>query len=458
MATQYRSLSFWHDSLGDSFEPRASLEGSQSADVAIVGAGYTGLWTAYYLKKADPGLDVTIVEAEVAGFGASGRNGGWCVGEVAGIERWLANDATREGALSLMRAMFDTVDEVGRVTEAEEIACDYAKGGTVTVATAEPHVRTLQRHLSEHRAQGFSEDDYRWLEPDECRSRVNTATNFGGLYFAHCAALHPAKLARGLADVVERLGVTIHEQSPVRSIRDRTVLTSSGSVRAKVILRATEGYTPRLARNRRKLLPVHTMMVATEPLPDSTWDEIGLAERETFGDGRRVTIYGQRTADGRMAFGSRGEYYFGSGIRDTFPPDHGYFTDIRQTLADLFPVLEDAKITHRWGGVLGVPRDLQASVGIDRASGRAWAGGYVGVGVAASNLAGRTVADLIREKDSELVGLPWVGTPFPRWEREPARWLGTASVRALAQSLDRAELEGGRTPHLRSRLFRSFVG
>jgi glycine/D-amino acid oxidase-like deaminating enzyme len=458
VAMQYRSLSFWHDSLGDSFEPRDSLQGSLSTDVAIVGAGYTGLWTAYYLKKADPNLDVAIVEAEVAGFGASGRNGGWCVAELAGVEQWLADDAKREGALSLMRAVFETVDEVGRVAEAEEIACDYAKGGTITVATTKPHVRALQSQLAKHDKHGFTEADYRWLEPDECHMRVKTQTNLGGIFLSHCAALHPAKLARGLGDVVERFGAKIYERSPVRSIRDRTVLTDSGSVHAGVVLRATEGYTPTLEGNRRKLLPVHTMMVATEPLPDSMWDEIGLPGRETFGDGRRVTIYGQRTADGRMAFGSRGDYYFGSDIRDIFPANHDGFADIQATLVELFPILRDAEITHRWGGALGVPRNLQASVGIDRVSGRAWAGGYVGAGVAASNLAGRTMADLILERDSELVTLPCVGTPFPRWEREPARWLGTTAVRALAQSLDRAEMRRGHTPRLRSRLFRSFVG
>lgn len=453
---QYRSLSFWHDSLGDAFTSRPSLTGEHSADVAIVGAGYTGLWTAYYLMKADPSLDVAIVEAEVAGFGASGRNGGWCVAEIAGAERWLADPATREGAVSLMRAAFDTVDEVGRVAKAEEIACDYAKGGSISVATTPPHVQTLQRQMAHHQAFGFTEDDYRWLEPDECRSRINTKTNLGGVYLSHCAALHPAKLARGLADVVERLGVTIFERSPARSIHDRTVSTDSGSVRASVVLRATEGYTRTLERNRRKLLPVHTMMVATEPLPDSTWDEIGLAERETFGDARNVVIYGQRTVDGRIAFGSRGDYYFGSAIHDTFPEDYRGFASIERTLVELFPVLKDVKITHHWGGVLGVPRNLQASVGIDRASGRAWAGGYVGSGVAPSNLAARTMADLILERDSELVTLPWVGSPFPSWEREPARWIGASAVRALAHSIDATELGRGHTPKIQSRVFHSF--
>ncbi len=457
-AERYRSLSFWHDSLADDLTPRASLSGDHAADVAIVGAGYTGLWTAYYLKKAQPGLEVTIVEAEIAGFGASGRNGGWCLGALAGIDKWLADPARRDGAISLMRAMFDAVDEVGRVTEAEEISCDYAKGGTISVATTAPHVGMLQRQVEEFRSLGFGEEDFGWLDPGECRSRIGTRRNLGGMFMSHCAAIHPAKLVRGLAEVVERLGVRIYELSPVRSIGERTVLTDSGQVRAGVVLRATEGYTPRLLRHGRKLIPIHTMMVATEPLPESVWDEIGLAERETFGDPRRVTIYGLRTADGRLAFGGRGEYYFGSGIRDTFPPDDAGFRRVQHTLVDLFPALREAEITHRWGGPVGVPRDWRPSVGLNRLSGRAWAGGYVGEGVAASNLAGRTVADLILERETELVGLPWVGTPFPRWEPEPVRWVGVKAIRALAESVDATEMRSGKTPKLRSRVLRSFVG
>lgn len=458
MGDSYRALSYWHDSLEEDFTSRFPLTGENRADVAIVGAGYTGLWTAYYLKRAAPGLNVAIVEGEVAGFGASGRNGGWCLGVVAGAEGWLADPSQRASAVLLARAMFDAVDEVGRVAEAESIACDYARGGTISVATAPPHVGVLRHRLEEMNSLGLGEEHYRWLAPDECRARVRTRTNLGGLYFSHCAAIHPAKLARGLANVVERLGVRIYERSRARSIDDKTISTNRGSVRADIVLRATEGYTPRFRPHRRELLPIHTLMVATEPLSASTWREIGLAQRETFGDPRRVIIYGQRTADDRLAFGGRGEYYFGSGIRDTFPPSDPAFARLERTLTDLFPVLRDARITHRWGGPVGVPRDWRPSLGLDRSAGYAWAGGYVGEGVAASNLAGRTLADLILEQDSELVRLPWVGTPFPRWEPEPARWAAVKAVRALADSVDEAELKTGQTPRFRARALRWFMG
>jgi glycine/D-amino acid oxidase-like deaminating enzyme len=458
MNDSYRSLSYWHDSFPGEIVPRDPLTGDQSTDVVIVGAGYTGLWTAYYLKKAQPNLDVAVVEAEIAGFGASGRNGGWCLGVLAGIESWLANPKHREGAQALQRAMFDTVDEVGRVSEAEEIACDYAKGGTIAAATAPSHVAVLTHRLEEFRSHGLGEDDYTWLEPEAASVRLGSATNLGGLYSPHCASINPFKLARRLADVVERMGVRIYEQSPVTSIADSTATTDSGSVRGRILVRATEGYTPRLKGHARKLIPAHSIMIATEPLPDSAWKEIGLAERETFGDARRTVIYGQRTADGRLAFGARGEYYYGSRIRDHFPAGDPVFRGVHRALIGLFPLLEDAQITHSWGGPLGVPRDWRPSVGINRKTGRAWAGGYVGEGVAASNLAGRTLSDLILEQDTELVTYPWVGKPFPAWEREPVRWAGIKAITALADSVDSAELNGGETPRLRSRVLRSFVG
>ena len=458
MSDRYRALSLWHDSLADDLAPRPQLTTDRDVDVAIVGAGYTGLWTAYYLKKLRPEISVAIVEAEIAGFGASGRNGGWCIGALAGIDTLIADPATRDGAIALMRAMFETVDEVGSVAESEEISCDFAKGGTIQVATSPPHVGTLKRQNESLRSLGFGEEDFAWLEPDECNARIRTAPNLGGMYTPHCAAIHPAKLVRGLAEVVERLGATIYEHSPARSVGGRVVSTDSGDLNAEIVVRATEGYTPRLEGHTRKLIPIHTMMIATEPLPQSLWDAIGLSERETFGDSRRVVIYGQRTADGRLAFGGRGEYYFGSAIKDTFAASDALFTNVHRTLTELFPGLRGVEITHRWGGPIGVPRNWRPSVGLNRRTGFAWAGGYVGEGVAASNLAGRTLAYLILERETELIKLPWVGRPFPRWEPEPLRWAGVRAVRALAESVDSAELNSGQTPKLRSQILNSFIG
>ena len=455
--TDYRSLSLWHDTLPGSLGARASLDTDASVDVAIVGAGYTGLWTAYYLAVLEPTLRVAIVESQVAGFGASGRNGGWVVGTLAGMDSRFADPAQREGAIALQHAMFDSVDEIGRIAKRESIDCHYAKGGNITVATEEAHKDALRDDLESWNQMGFGDQDLRWLDPDECAKRLNTSSNYGGLLFSHCAAIHPARLARGLADVVESRGVTIYEQSPAVALEPGCVVTPGGRVRARMVVRATEAYTKTLPGHRRTLMPLHSMMIATEPLPESTWKHIGLGERETFADPRRTVIYGQRTADDRIAFGARGSYHFGSGIRDRFAASDKIFEGVQSTLESLFPILRQHRITHRWGGALGVPRDWRPSVGIDFEKGLAWGGGYVGEGVAAANLAGRTLAELILARDSERVRLPLVGPQSRSWEPEPLRWLAVSTVLHTGASLDAAERRGRTAPRLRSAFFSALV-
>jgi glycine/D-amino acid oxidase-like deaminating enzyme len=457
-AAGYKSQSFWHATAPDPLEPRPQLASDDQVDVAIVGAGYTGLWTAYYLKSLEPGLRVAIVEAEIAGFGASGRNGGWCLGTLAGMAGFLRGDASRRaGGIRLQRAIFDTVAEVERVCEREAIDCHWARGGNVTFAMVPAHLEALRGDLDFWRELGFGEDDVRWLEPAECTQRVGSAQNLGGFFLAHCAAMHPTRLVRGLANVVERMGVPIYERSPARALEQGAVVTDGGRLRADTIVRATEGYSGSLSGCERLLLPLHSMMIATEPLPETVWKEIGLADRETFADPRRMVTYGQRTVDGRLAFGARGRYFFGSRVRDVFSPDDPSFVIVKRILDSMFPVLRDHGVSHRWGGALGVPRDWRPSVGLDRKRGLGWAGGYVGEGVAASNLAARTLADLVLGRDSDLTTLPLVGPSFPPWEPEPLRWLGVTGVRRLGEALDAAELRGRKAPRVRSALYHAFV-
>ncbi|MBW2232405.1 MAG: FAD-dependent oxidoreductase [Deltaproteobacteria bacterium] len=453
----YGNLSFWHESVPFEIEPRPALVSDREVDVAIVGGGFTGLWTAYYLKRLQPDLRIAIVEAEITGFGASGRNGGWCLGGIAGIGKLFDDPDKRDGAIRLQRAIFETVDEVGEVAKAEAIDCHWAKGGMFTLASSRAQRSHLVEELKYMRELGFSEADYRWLEPDESRKVIRNAQDLGSSFSPHCAAIHPFRLARGLAEADARLGVEVYERTAAVAIEPRRVVTAGGDLRADVILCATEAYSDSLPTRRRALLPLHSMMIATEPLPESVWSEIGLSKRETFGDTRRIVIYGQRTADDRIAFGGRGAYFYGSKTRSRFAPDDPAFESIRHALEGLFPVLRNHRITHRWGGPLAVPRDWQPAIGLDRESGFAWAGGYVGEGVAASNLAGRTVADLILRRDSELVDLPWVQHRFPRWEPEPIRWLGASMVRTFGESLDRAELADRPMPRLRRAIYDRFA-
>jgi glycine/D-amino acid oxidase-like deaminating enzyme len=442
--------SLWFDGLDTLPEP-GSADLPATTEVAIVGGGYTGLWTAYYLKRAEPSLDVTVIEAQVAGFGASGRNGGWCIGEAYGVSALLDDPQTRSRGLRLQRELFDTVDEVGRVCQAENIDCHYTRGGSLRIATAPFHVDLHRRELEARYRLGFDETDYRWLEPSVSRARLNIQPNHGALYFAHCATVQPARLVRGLADAVRRLGVRLLEGTPVTQIQPGEVVTARGRVAAKCVLRATEGYTASLEGLRRVMLPVYSMMVATQPLPDSMWRALGLNDRETFGDDRRMVIYGQRTLDGRLALGGRAGYRFGSNRSEKL--DDRSVARVKTLLRQLFPQLDGYAITHAWGGVLGVPRHWRPCVTFDRDTGTGWAGGYVGEGVAASNLAARTLADLVLERRTALTELPWVDDAPPLWEPEPLRWLGARAAQVAGSRADRVELERNRPSRLWGRLF-----
>jgi len=439
----YRSLSYWLDSSGDDLTPRPAIPGDTDVDVAIVGAGYTGLWTAYYLAVADPSLRITVLEREIAGYGASGRNGGWCSALFAAPLSTLAASG-RDAAIAMQRAMWSTVDEVGRVAAAEGIDCDFRKGGTVSLAHTRPQLARARAEIAEYRGFGFGPDDYALLGPAEAASRLRVATPvLGATYTPHCAAIHPARLVRGLARAVERRGVTIREGTPVTSYGPGLVRTPHGDVRAGVVVRATEAYTARLPGQRRAVVPVYSLMLATQPLPPSFWDEVGLAERETFTDFRHLIIYGQRTADDRLAFGGRGApYHAGSRIRPGYDREPRVFADLHRVLRTMFPALPARPPAYTWGGPLAIPRDWYPSVGYR--DGVAWAGGYVGDGVATTNLAGRTLADLILARDTDLTRLPWVGHRSPRWEPEPLRWLGINATRRLARAADDVEYRTGR--------------
>ena len=442
---RFRARSMWLDTYPGSLEPRPALGGDIDTDVAIVGGGFTGLWTAYYLRQLDPTLRVTVIERDVCGFGASGRNGGWAIGELAaGIEKYAAL-ADLPASLRLARAIFDSVDEIGRVTRAEGIECGYHKGGTIRWARNAPQARRQAAQVAHDHKLGLNTDEIRLLSAEEAREHGRATGVLSGIFYAPCAAVDPARLVRGLAETVERHGAKIYEQTAAAAIEPGRVLTDRGTVRAAVVVRATEAYTRDLRGRKRQLLPIYSLMIGTEPLPQSVFDEIGLADRPTFADDRYMVIYGQRTADDRIAFGGRGvPYLYGSRISPTIEQHHRSHERIHETLVDLFPALSGARITHRWGGVLAVPRNWTPFVHYDPAAGTAGAGGYVGEGVAPSNLAGRTLADLITGTDSERVDLPWVGVRHRRWEPEPLRWLGVRGSRWIMAGADMYEYRTNR--------------
>lgn len=449
----YRSISYWFDSLGAEPVPRAPLPGDLEVDVAIVGGGFTGAWTAYYLKLADPDCRVALLEADTIGFGASGRNGGWCWASVAGLSRHF--ESNPEKGAALREAIKATIDEVGAVCATEGIDADYCKGGGLTFASNPAQAERVRANVDGHRALGWSEDDVHWLEPAEVREHMRVASCHGGMFAANTARVNPAKLARGVADAAEKRGANIYEQTRVTGVEPGRVHTVHGVVRAQRIVLGLAGYLSQLPRYRRDAIPAYNHMIATEPLSRETWERIGLSHGKGFGDANRFIIYAQRTADDRIAIGGRGlQYFYGSAIKPRFERNSHVNRLLQHALHETIPDLGEVEITHRWGGVFGMSRDMTASVNLDPATGIASAGGYVGDGVAASNLAARTLSDLVLDRKTALVELPWVGHQSPRWEPEPLRWLGVRAGSAISASADAIENRTGRRAMFHETLLR----
>ncbi|TMS52418.1 FAD-binding oxidoreductase [Mycobacterium sp. DBP42] len=417
---------------------RPALQGDITADVAIVGAGFTGLWTAYYLMKSDPSLRVVILERDYAGFGASGRNGGWASAIFPVSLAHVAKIYDHPAALRLQAAMNATVVEIGDVVDAESIDCDYAREGFVSLARNEAQLARARATVAGSEAFGTS-GQWSLLDPAEARQRINATDVRGALYTEHCALLQPDKLVRGLATAVEKLGVTIYENTTVENIDAGVVRTQRGTVRAETAVRATEAFTPQFAAYRRNVAPLYSLVVATAPIPQALREQLALTSRTAFNDMRNLRIYAHPTADGRLVFGGRGApYHFGSKVEPRFDVNANIHDKIITTMHEMFPQLRDVPVTHRWGGPLGVPRDWFPSVGYDRTNKLAWAGPYVGDGVATSNLAGRIVRNLLLDTPDELDQLPVVNHRSKKWEVEPFRWLG---VNAGLQAAAAADVE-----------------
>jgi glycine/D-amino acid oxidase-like deaminating enzyme len=449
--------SFWLERCGDDLSPRPSLEGSRRADVAVLGAGYTGLWTAYYLLAAEPSLEVVVLDGEIAGFGASGRNGAWCAPglniSLSRLTKLHGPDAARRTYL----AVDEAVDEIGRVAVAEDLGIDWRRGGELMVARGGHEEPALRAELEELQRAGLGE---RWqlLDASATRERVRIQGLTAGLYTPDAAAIQPAKLARGLARTVERMGGTLHEQSEVVEVRGRAttggqaaLVTRSGEVLADTVVLAGEAYLVRLRQLHRALVPVWSQIVLSEPLPDAAWDQIGWQGHELIASPRLTIIYLSRTADGRILFGGRGApYHYGSVIRDEFGRHEPTFEMLREMAVDWFPALAEVGFSHAWGGPLGMPRDWHPSITHDPRTGIASARGYIGHGVAASNLAGRTLAELILGRTSPRTELPLVGHRSRSWEPEPLRWLGIRYTQAALGRVDRRAERTGRAPSGRS--------
>ena len=438
-------VSFWYADIGLPFR-RAALAGDTRSDGALIGAGYTGLWTAYYLKRANPGLNVLVIEKDFAGFGASGRNGGWLTGGFAWTHRRYLETSSEHAVRAMVEAMNGTVDEVIRVAEAEGIEADIHRTDELMVATKPAQLGRMQAEVA-HRRHWGEEGRVFEMGAADLAGRIHIPGALGAMVVTNVARVQPAKLVRGLAKAVERLGVRIVEGTTVTSFQPGVVTADHGTVLAPVILRCTEGFTAGRPGLKRQWLPVNSAQIATEPLPPDVWDQIGWQGQEIIGDFANAYCYCQRTREGRITVGARGvPYRFGSNLDVNGAPDAETIRRLTAILHRHFPAAKAAKIDHAWCGVIGVPRDWCATVGLDPATGIGWAGGYVGVGVSTSNLAGRTLADLALGRDTDLAHLPWVNRRVKDWEPEPFRWLGVHGMYALLNAADRQEDRPGAGP------------
>ncbi|MFC3060813.1 NAD(P)/FAD-dependent oxidoreductase [Paenirhodobacter populi] len=437
-------ISFWYADMGGVPGYRPALPGDLSADVCIVGAGFTGLWTAYYLLKARPDLSVVLLEKEFAGFGASGRNGGWCSGEFAWNRGKYLAGGTRDGVIAFEAQARAAVAEVVRVTREEGIDADIVETDCLTYACTPAQWERAQADYAAALDWQVPLSRIELIGAEEATARIRIPGTKGALVLHGVARVQPAKLVRGLAEVVERMGARICEQTTVTEIAKGRVITDRGVVSAPRIIRATEGFTATLPGSRRDLIPLNSALIVTEPLPDALWEDIGWQGRELLSDYSHAYCYAQRTREGRIAMGGRGvPYRFGSGIDDRGRTQAATIAQLKEILARMLPQTRGLRLDHAWCGVLGVPRDWCVTAGLDPETGIGWAGGYVGVGVSTSNLSGRTLADLLLDRQTALTALPWVNRRPRKWEPEPFRWLGVHGMYQLYHLADRREAAGG---------------
>jgi len=446
LSTGFRNgdVSFWAREAESGRAERPALSSDLDADVVVVGGGYTGLWTAYYLKQAKPSWRVVVLEQHGVGYGASGRNGGWLSAEFAGSRERYARESSRNAVVRLQDALVAGIDEVIDVCRAEHIDAGITRGGLISVALTDSQKHRLTQTIAEDRAWGIGPEDLRMLSPAEMSERVRVASARAMAYSPHGARIHPAKLAAGIAAAAERLGVEIYEDTRVLEIRPREARTARGIVRAGYVLRATEGFTAQFDGAKRDWLPMNSVMVVTEPLSDEVWTDIGWENAELLGTLSHAFLYLQRTADNRIAIGGRGNpYRFGSRTDTDATARSSDVAALWASLTTLFPAVKTSSVAHAWCGTLGVARDWCATVDVDHEHGLGFAGGYAGHGVTMSNLAGRTLRDLVLGEKSDLTSLPYVGRRVRRWEPEPLRWLGVQALYALYRRADRTESERG---------------
>lgn len=391
---------------------RRSITSSNSFDIAIIGAGFSGLWSAYHLKQLQPTLRIAIFEQNYVGFGASGRNGGWASAEYPTSNSRVIKEHGSTSFRDLRKALIESIDEIGQISTENNWQIEYAKGGALVFATNKAQLTRITADI---------DDEHRLLNQDQARELLNVANITGGVFTPHCAALNPFKLTQSLASYVEAVGVEIYENSKVEEIFDRQVLVNGHKISCQLSIRATEAFTDRkwLANQQ---IPIYSLMVATERLPIEILNQIGNTQRATFQEACNLITYAQITGDNRLAIGGRGvRYKLFSHLSNRSELDNRMHTALERRAVKWFPQLQSVKFEYRWGGPVALTRRWQSYLNYNPITGQAAIGGYVGDGVTLSYLVAKTLAQMINGE--EVANLPFINQRIGRWEPEPIRYL-----------------------------------
>jgi glycine/D-amino acid oxidase-like deaminating enzyme len=409
--------------------------------VAIVGGGYTGLWTALALAEREPGLDVVLLEAEECGLGPSGRNGGFLHGYWSHLPR-LRERFGDEGALGVARAADAIVPGVRAFCEANGIDAWLREGGLLRVSAAPAQDTSVERQVETARALGVEEETVP-LSGEELAERIRSPRFRKGVFVRDCATVQPARLVRGLQRIAAER-VRLHERTRVTKIEDGRLETARGHVRARDVVVATNAAASGWKPLRRRLTVFGSYVVLTEPVPELL-EQIGWTGGEAVIDGRMFLHYFRATQDGRVLMGSgSGPIGFGGRLDRRFTDDEPTAARAERGLRRLLPDLAEAKVTHAWGGPIDVSSDHLPFFGTVPGTRLHYGAGYSGHGVGPSWLGGQILARLVLGLDDELTRLPLVTRRVPKLPPEPIRRVGGGLVRAAIMACEEAEEEGRR--------------
>lgn len=431
----YRDKSFWLATYG-AYTPNPPLQGDLKVDVAIIGGGFTGLATAYNLRKDAPGLEVAVLEAAVVGYGASGRNGGFSM-TLFGLEPAVTKTLFgRERLLEAHRYMEKAVDYVDALVKEHNLQSDYEFPGFLRAATTPGYAKRIQHDLDLLTSVGVT--GIEWIDADAICAQVNSPRFLGGWWEPRCGLLNPAKQARELKRIAEEQGARVYEGTPVGEIQSGkqfTLRTPGGSVTAEKIVFATNAYSHLFPQLRSRQVPAFTHMVVTEPLTPAQLASIGWKNRQGVEDARNLVHYFRLSADNRLVMG-------GSDVSISYGKDmerdlnSRVFKDLERDVVWLFPGLKGVKFTHRWGGPVSVPIDLAPAIGFVRDQRAIYSLGCVGHGVSTTHLNGRTLADLLLERKTELTDVWFVNRRTIPWPPEPLRLIASQVIRGYMKVED----------------------